>query len=135
MSDIHKAAGIIIRDRKLLFEKSFGKEFYIAPGGKPKLGETSEQALVRELKEECSIDVKESDLEYFGTFSAEAINHPGNTAILKVYMVNKWSGDIEASNEVERLAWVASNNPEHLPIGSIFEHEVIPALKKLKLID
>jgi hypothetical protein len=27
--DIHKAAGIIIKDRKVLFERSQGKDFFI----------------------------------------------------------------------------------------------------------
>ncbi len=38
--DIHKAAGIIIRDKKLLVERSKGKEFFIAPGGTIEEGET-----------------------------------------------------------------------------------------------
>ena len=70
--DIHKAAGIIVRDRKLLVERSKGKKFFIAPGGSIEPGETAEQALTRELKEEFQIIVKEEDLVTFGTFRAAA---------------------------------------------------------------
>ena len=69
--DIYKAAGIIIKNRKLLIEKSENKEFFIAPGGSIEEGETPEQALVRELWEEFEIKVKESDIEEFGHFDAK----------------------------------------------------------------
>jgi 8-oxo-dGTP diphosphatase len=70
--DIHKAAGIIIKDRKLLVERSKNKQFFIAPGGSIEEGETAPEALVRELKEEFDIDVAEEDLEEFGTFYDQA---------------------------------------------------------------
>ncbi len=31
---IYKAAGIIIKNRKVLIERSYGKDFYISPGAK-----------------------------------------------------------------------------------------------------
>ena len=55
--DIHKVGGIIIKERKLLVEKSIDKEFFIAPGGSIEHGETPTQALVRELFEEFKIFV------------------------------------------------------------------------------
>ena len=57
MADIHKAAGIIIQDRKLLFARAKDMDFFIDPGGKIEPDETAKQALVRELKEELAIDV------------------------------------------------------------------------------
>jgi 8-oxo-dGTP diphosphatase len=70
--DIHKAGGIIIRDRKLLLERSKGKSIFINPGGKVEPGETVTEALVRELMEEFRIKVRQEDLEVFGTFYAPA---------------------------------------------------------------
>jgi 8-oxo-dGTP diphosphatase len=48
---------IIIRDGKLLamHRNKFGNEYETLPGGKIELGETPEQALLRELSEETSI--------------------------------------------------------------------------------
>ena len=68
--DIHKAAGILIRDRKLLVERSKGKEFFIAPGGSIEDGETAEEAVIRELMEEFQVTVVPEDLSVFGTFRA-----------------------------------------------------------------
>jgi len=133
--DIIKAAGIIIRDRKLLHERSVGKPAFIAPGGRLEAGETATQALIRELKEECSISVSETDLEPFGTFVAEAANHPGQKVIMDVFMVKQWHGEIHSGAEVEELRWLGSSPPKDVVIGSISLHEIIPRLKEQGLID
>jgi len=134
-TEIHKAAGVIIRDRKLLVERSEGKKFFIAPGGSIEAGETPKQALVRELMEEFGIKVSESDLEQFGIFNAEAANHPGQQVVMEVFSVKKYEGEPTASSEVEELAWVTTKNEQNLPLGSIFEHQVMPNLKKQGKID
>ncbi|HUC96181.1 MAG TPA: NUDIX domain-containing protein, partial [Candidatus Saccharimonadales bacterium] len=131
--DIHKAAGIIIRDRKLLVERSKGKEFFIAPGGSIESGETAKQALVRELKEEFQIKVQEDDFESFGTFRAEAAGQEGKVVEMEVFTVNRWLGEPTADNEVEEIAWITSDSD--LKLGSIFEHEVIPRLRANNLIN
>src|SRR5688500_4909971 len=46
--DIYKAAGILIKDRKTVVERSQGKPVFVQPGGRIEEGETAEQALVRE---------------------------------------------------------------------------------------
>src|SRR5664279_4736333 len=115
--DIHKAAGIIIENRRLLTERSYGKEFFIAPGGSIEDGETPEQAVVRELLEEFQIVVVEADLEFFGTFNAAAAGQESKTVQMDVYTVRKYSGVPTPDNEVEEIAWV--NSTSELPIGSI----------------
>ncbi len=60
-AQIHKAAGILIRDKKLLVERSKGKEYIIAPGGSIELGETAEEAVIRELMEEFGVTVRPED--------------------------------------------------------------------------
>lgn len=132
---IHKAAGIVIQDRKLLVEKSVGKDFYISPGGSIEEGETAKQALVRELEEEFTINVEESDLEHFGDFEAEASNHPGRRVVMNVFVVKEWKGSIKPASEVEIIEWVTSKNEKNLPLGSIFEKDVIPQLHRAGLID
>ncbi len=133
--EIHKAAGIIIKDRKLLVERSKGKEYFIAPGGSIESGETAKQALVRELREEFQITVKESSLTEFGVYTAPAAGQEKNTVVMEVFMVNSWKGNITASSEVEDIRWITSFVPPELKVGSIFAHEVLPRLKASGLID
>ncbi len=134
-ADIHKAGGIIIKDRKVLVEHSRGKEFFIDPGGKLEAGETPRQALVRELKEEFQIDVDEADLEPFGSHTAEAANQPGKTVHIDNFLVKKWRGEIRPDNEVEETRWITSEIPPDMKLGSIFKTEIIPKLKAKGMID
>ncbi len=133
--DIHKAGGIIIKDRKLLVEKSKNKDFFIAPGGSIEDGESPKEALVRELLEEFKIKVTEEDLKKFGTFCHPAVGQDGKMVCMEVYFVNSWSGEIIPDNEVEEICWITSDVPKDIKVGSIIEHEVIPRLKRLNIID
>jgi len=132
--DIYKAAGIIIQDKKLLHARSHGKDYFIAPGGKLEGDETPAEALIRELKEECSIDVNEADLEPFGEYTAEATGQPGRTVHMVVFTVKRWQGKITPSREIAELRWLTSDIPADIEVGSIFAHEVMPRLKAQGLI-
>lgn len=51
-----RASGVIIRNNKilLLFRDKNNEQYFILPGGGIEIGETPEQAMVREIAEECS---------------------------------------------------------------------------------
>lgn len=132
---IYKAAGIIIQDGKHLLERSKGKKYFIEPGGSIEKEETPKQALVRELKEELNIDVQEEDLAPFGTFYADAAGQEHLIVRMDVFMVSKWQGQIKPGAEVEELAWIGKEVPPGMKVGSIFEHEIHPRLKREGLID
>jgi 8-oxo-dGTP diphosphatase len=135
MADIYKAAGIIIQNRKLLFTRAEGMDFFIDPGGKIEAGETTKQALVRELHEELGITVDEADLEAFGEYTAEAANNKGKTVHMQAFIVKKYAGTITASAEIEELRWLTSDIPADIQVGSIFGGKVLPKLKEQGLVD
>ena len=137
--DFHKAGAILLKDRKFLVTHELGKKFYIAPGGIVEDGETPEEAVIRELKEEVNVVAKLSDLAFFGTFYAPAAGAEDRYLQMDVYHVKAWEGEpTPASGEevIDDLLWINSTNiPDTVKIGSIFEHEVLPKLKDLNLID
>ena len=134
MVDIYKAGGIIIADKKLLVAKGKGKEFFIATGGKLKKDETAKQALTRELKEEFQVEVEEKDMESFGTYFAKAAGNESQQLQMDVFLVKSYRGEIKPDSEIEEILWIDSNIPPEIKVGSIFEQEVIPALKAAGLI-
>jgi 8-oxo-dGTP diphosphatase len=133
-NDIYKSGGIIIRDKKLLVSREAHKEYFIAPGGKLEKGETPKEALIRELNEELGIDVKANDLKFFGHFDAPASGQEERTVHMTVYLVKKFGGKMKVGHKGDELLWLNSKIPKSLKVGSIFEHEVIPRLKKKGLI-
>lgn len=134
MADINKAGAVIIRDRKLLVSRSQDKDIFVAPGGKLEDGEDDLDALVRELQEEQAVEIDRESTELLGEFEAVAAGDDRQRSIrMGVYIVNKYKGSLVPSHEIAENAWV--NSQSSLPLGSIFEHEVIPALVKRNLID
>ncbi len=133
--DIHKTAGILIQDRKFLVTRPKGKSYFISPGGKVELGETTYEALKRELREEIEIDIDTSDLQEFGTFYAPAQGQKNKYLQMDVFLVTKWKGEIKPANEIEETMWIDSKLPPDIEVGSIFQHDVLPRLKSLDLID
>ena len=55
-----KSVAVILKENTILMEKLVidGRAFYSLPGGTIEPGETPEQAVIRELKEECNLDVE-----------------------------------------------------------------------------
>lgn len=133
--DIHKAAVIIIQNKKLLVTRSKNKDIFVSPGGKLETGETAKQALIRELMEECKIQVAEEGLSFFGTFHAPAAGNESNMLTMDVFLADTHEGEIVCDHEIAEIAWINSNIPTGMKVGSIFEHDVIPQLREKGLID
>jgi len=58
MTTIHKIAAVVIADNKFLVVRKKGKDVWTSLGGKPENGETEEQTLIRETKEELNCGLK-----------------------------------------------------------------------------
>jgi 8-oxo-dGTP diphosphatase len=61
-----RVAAIIIKDEKILLLRRIrdGNEYFVFPGGSLEEGETSEKAIVREVKEELGLDIKLDKLAF-----------------------------------------------------------------------
>lgn len=53
-----RVAGILFNGDKVLVHKGIGDDFYAFPGGRLEMFETTENTIVREMKEELDIDVE-----------------------------------------------------------------------------
>ena len=75
------------------------------PGGKVEAGEKPEATLIRELKEELGIDVKEACLAPL-TFTSHA--YDDFHLMMPLYVCRRWEGVVTAM-EGQNLAWVRPN--------------------------
>ena len=101
--------------RVLLAERPEGKSLaglWEFPGGKVEPGERPEQALIRELKEELDIDVKESCLAPF-VFASHA--YDSFHLLMPLYLCRRWEG-VVAAREHDALAWVKPNKLSDYPM-------------------
>ncbi|MBP2636553.1 MAG: ADP-ribose pyrophosphatase [Firmicutes bacterium] len=90
--------GTILIARRPIGDKLAGKwEF---PGGKVEVGETPEECLRREIKEEVNIEISVSDF-----FGESIYEYPNRTIQLKAYWCTWLSGEIEL-NSHDTIEWV-----------------------------
>jgi 8-oxo-dGTP diphosphatase len=108
--------------RVLLARRPEGKKMaglWEFPGGKLNPGETPEQALIRELKEELDIDVTAACLAPFG-FASHA--YEGFHLLMPLFLCRRWKG-IPTPRENQTLAWVRA--------ARLGDYEMPPADKPL----
>jgi 8-oxo-dGTP pyrophosphatase MutT (NUDIX family) len=112
MKEIDKIALIKIENGKILSTKSKGKNKYYIPGGKRENNETDVQTLIREIKEELSVDIIKESIEYVGTFKAQSDGaKEGIIVKMTCYQAN-YIGDLKEDNEIEEIRWLNFNDLE-----------------------
>lgn len=132
MQFIDKLAWIEIQNKSILSTKSYGKDKYYIPGGKREAAETDEQALLREIKEELSIELDLSTLAFVGVFEAQAHGHPEGTLVRMTCYTANYSGQMKAAAEIEEARWLNYADQDKISAVDklIFDH-----LKQLNLLD
>ncbi len=110
MNEIDKLAWLHIKDKQLLGARSKGKSAWYMPGGKREIGESDEQALVREIREELSVDLAPASLEYAGVFEAQADGKPEGTRVRMTCYFADFTGTIKAAAEIDEVAWLTCND-------------------------
>lgn len=95
-----RATAVIIKDNLILLMHRFrdGIEFFVLPGGGVEKGESIEEAVIREVKEETSFNAKINKklFEYCNDYQ-------GNKKMHYFYLITDFSGDMQLGGEEAKL--------------------------------
>ena len=104
---INVVAAAIERDGKIFCaQRPDGKSlggFWEFPGGKLEIGESPEQALIREIKEELN-----SEIEIVSYINEASYDYDFGTVVMKTYHAKLISGNLELL-EHQNSTWLAPN--------------------------
>lgn len=105
---IDKIALLYIHNRKVLSSRSIGKDTFYFPGGKREGNETDIETLIREIREELSVDILPDSINYYGTFEAQAHGKAEGIVVRMTCYTAEFEGQLQAANEIEELRWFGS---------------------------
>ena len=96
-----RAGIIIIKDNKILLHKNDNRDNYCLPGGGVHFLESSEEAIIREIKEETNLDIKVDS--YVSTI--ESMFEKDGIKFHEIYFIYTGSviGDIDTNKVIENI--------------------------------
>lgn len=132
MADYHKAGLLHIKDgRVLLCRKKHTTSLLILPGGKIEPGETAEDCLKRECREELG-EVQISNLHHLGDYESSAAGQNNKTVRIELY-AGELEGTPSAQSEIQDLVWFSPDDDRALLAPSLRD-VIFPDLHRRGLI-
>ncbi|HEL1780021.1 NUDIX hydrolase [Streptococcus suis] len=116
-----RATGLVVQDEKLYLVKS-PEGIYYTLGGAIQLGETTEEAVQREMKEEIGIDVEVGPLAFI-VENQFTLQEKSYHQIEFLYLVTPLSEPVtylEEGNSIRQCEWIAFVDLEKLDLNPAF---------------
>jgi 8-oxo-dGTP diphosphatase len=132
LKTIDKLAWLYVKDKQVLMARSKGKSIYYLPGGKREIGESDEEALIREIQEELSVELVSNTIEYFNTFKAQADGKMEGVIVKMTCYQAEYTGKIVAASEIDEVTWISYKDKNK---GSAATKLILEHLKEKGLID
>ncbi|MFX1278987.1 MAG: NUDIX domain-containing protein [Promethearchaeota archaeon] len=131
---------IILKGQILLIKHSLykdGVEYWVLPGGGREEGETEEECVQREMKEETNLDVVVERLLLEIVGQPNTTYRSYKTYLCKPLTINAQPGyepEPEASEvyEISEVGWFDLHNEENWPTDQVFKRFFYPQLKKIQ---
>lgn len=127
---------VIIRNGKILIVKRGaepGKGKWSVPGGLVELGETVEQTVIREVKEECGLEVEVGRL--IDVVDSITLDKDGKVKyhfVILDFFVKPKGGELRPGNDAKEALWVPLNEVEKYDLTRTFREFLKRNMKKLQ---
>lgn len=127
---IGAAAIIVNEDGQILLQSRTDNNRWGLPGGCQEVGETFEEVVIREVKEETNLDVTIDNLELIAIVSGESRHksYPNGDHVYNdtaLYCVKNWSGELKWNEESKVMQFFDLDNlPENLHDPDLIERYV-----------
>lgn len=126
-----RSCAIIINGDKILLIKRHCearqiKDYYIIPGGGIEGNETPKQAILREAKEELSIDIQ---------LSKELFSFVNFGGLERYFLVKSYSGTVNGSNEISMDNSADTYEIIWHPLSTLHDINILPDKAKQLIID
>ena len=133
----YRVCAVILHENKLLAMRDERSPYYYPPGGRVRLHETAEDAVLRELREELEINAEIiRPLWLSQSFFVEDVNHERYHELCLYYLVDVTKTDLLTEGEsftlcegqnIHRFQW--------LPIDRLGEKYLYPLFIKKRIFD
>ena len=112
---------------KLFVQREEDQVEYLMPGGTKQRGESHEETLLREVREELGTNVRKNTVRHFGSFEdIAAVVH------MEVFL-GELENDPRPTGEVLELIWLSKHN-NWSKLSPIIRGKILPALIEASLI-
>ena len=114
---LQDGAVAIIENEKgeILLQKRSDNDLWGIPGGCQELGESFEETIIREIKEETNLDIEAKDLKLIDIVSGKSRmrKYPNGDVVINntpLYYINKYSGNLKCDEESKEMKFFDINN-------------------------
>lgn len=122
------AAAIIVNEQgQILLQSRADRDRWGVPGGCQELGERFEETVIREVKEETNLDVREEDLHLISLVSGKSRRneYPNGDVVINntaLYLIKNYSGELKWDLESKEMKFFDIDNlPKNLIDADLIE--------------
>lgn len=130
-----EVAAIIVNSKgQILLQSRADRDKWGLPGGCQELGERFQDTIIREIKEETNLDVREEDLELIEVVSGASRrnSYPNGDVVINntvLYCIKRYSGNLKWDSESKDMRFWDINN---LPVNQNDPDLIDIYIRKLK---